>query len=66
MTFGHGIHFCLGAPLARLESEIAATRLAERLPQIRLQGRRARMARFADPARREGLPVVRMISTTSP
>src|SRR5918993_1301529 len=38
MTFGHGIHFCLGAPLARLESEIAATRLAERLPQIRLQG----------------------------
>ena len=38
MTFGHGIHFCLGAPLARLESEIAATRLAERLPQIRLHG----------------------------
>ncbi|HZB55407.1 MAG TPA: cytochrome P450, partial [Reyranella sp.] len=38
MTFGHGIHFCLGAPLARLESEIAAIRLAERLPQIRLKG----------------------------
>ena len=38
MTFGHGIHFCLGAPLARLESEIAATRLAERLPQIHLKG----------------------------
>ena len=38
MTFGHGIHFCLGAPLARLESEIAAMRLAERLPQIRLKG----------------------------
>ena len=38
MTFGHGIHFCLGAPLARLESEIAATRLAERLPRIRLEG----------------------------
>jgi cytochrome P450 len=37
MTFGHGIHFCLGAPLARLESEIAATRLAERLPHICLK-----------------------------
>jgi len=36
MTFGHGIHFCLGAPLARLEAEIAATRLSERLPSIRL------------------------------
>src|SRR5215813_11014648 len=38
MTFGHGIHFCLGAPLARLEAEIAAIRLAERLPRIRLRG----------------------------
>ena len=36
ITFGHGIHFCLGAPLARLESRIAAVRLAERLPDIRL------------------------------
>jgi cytochrome P450 len=36
MTFGHGIHFCLGAPLARLEAQIAAIRLAERLPRIRL------------------------------
>jgi len=23
MTFGHGIHYCMGAPLARLEAEIA-------------------------------------------
>ena len=38
LAFGYGIHFCLGAPLARLESEIAATRLAERLPRIRLKG----------------------------
>src|SRR5947207_11486042 len=35
MTFGYGIHFCLGAPLARLESPIAALRLAERLPGLR-------------------------------
>ena len=38
MTFGHGIHFCLGAPLARLEARIAALRLSERLPSIRLSG----------------------------
>ena len=36
LTFGHGIHFCLGAPLARLEAQIAALRLAERFPDIRL------------------------------
>jgi cytochrome P450 len=36
LTFGHGIHFCLGAPLARLEAQIAAVRLGARFPGIRL------------------------------
>ncbi len=35
-AFGRGIHTCLGAPLARLESRVAAQRLLERLPGLRL------------------------------
>jgi len=34
--FGSGIHYCLGAPLARLESSMAFQVLFERLPNIRL------------------------------
>src|SRR5216684_4407578 len=35
IAFGHGIHFCLGAPLARLEAKIALIMLLERFHEIK-------------------------------
>jgi cytochrome P450 len=36
LGFGHGIHFCLGAPLARLEGRLAVGGLIDRFPDMRL------------------------------
>ncbi|MDX2243716.1 MAG: cytochrome P450 [Leptolyngbyaceae cyanobacterium bins.302] len=36
LAFGNGIHFCLGAPLARLEAEIGLRAILERLPNLRI------------------------------
>jgi len=36
VAFGNGIHYCVGAPLARLEGAIAFTTLVQRLPNLAL------------------------------
>lgn len=36
LALGHGIHYCLGAPLARMETEIALAALLERFPRLEL------------------------------
>ncbi|MER6380227.1 cytochrome P450 [Streptomyces sp. NPDC001250] len=36
LALGHGIHYCLGAPLARAETEIALAALLERFPELAL------------------------------
>ncbi len=44
ISFGAGIHYCVGAPLARLEMQTALRVLFERLPQLQLDG----TARYRD------------------
>jgi cytochrome P450 len=46
LSFGGGIHYCLGAPLARLEAQVAFPALLARFPRLALAGQ---------PVRREGL-----------
>jgi cytochrome P450 len=38
LAFGHGVHFCLGAPLARLEARVALSAVTARFPQAKLAG----------------------------
>jgi cytochrome P450 len=37
-SFGYGVHLCLGAPVARLQGQIALRLILEKLPNLRLNG----------------------------
>jgi unspecific monooxygenase len=51
VSFGAGIHFCIGAPLARLELQVSLKALFERLPKLGL----AEAPRFRDTYHFHGL-----------
>jgi cytochrome P450 len=44
LTFGYGIHYCLGAALARLEGRVALDELLSRFPEWEVDMDRARLA----------------------
>lgn len=56
LSFGRGVHFCLGAPLARLETRIALEELVARRPGLHLVGEPGHIPHFVFRAL-SGLPV---------
>jgi cytochrome P450 len=36
LAFGHGAHFCIGAPLARLETKVALEEILDRVAELRI------------------------------
>jgi cytochrome P450 len=60
LAFGHGIHYCLGAPLARLEAEAAIGTLLRRFPAMHLEVPAAELgwSRSAFVHRLDTLPLV--------
>jgi len=57
-SFGAGLHFCVGAPLARLELQLALPRLFERCPNLRL----AAPPTYADVYHFHGLADLRVLT----
>ena len=51
LAFAHSVHYCLGAPLARLEAQEALTALLERFPKLTLGADTESLARRVNPTR---------------
>jgi cytochrome P450 len=57
LSFGYGIHFCLGAALARLEGRVALDEVLRRFPEWEVDWENAKMARTSTVRGWESLPV---------
>lgn len=57
ITFGHGIHYCIGAHLARLEGKIAFTEIYRRWPELRVDLDGVRYVHMANVAGPSSVPV---------
>jgi cytochrome P450 len=57
LSFGYGIHFCLGAALARLEGRVALDEVLERFPEWEVDAEHAVQARTSSVRGWESLPV---------
>jgi cytochrome P450 len=58
LTFGYGIHYCLGAALARLEGRIALDEVFNRFPEWEVDSDRAKLAPTSTVRGWETLPVI--------
>jgi cytochrome P450 len=57
LSFGYGIHFCLGAALARLEGRVALEEVLKRFPEWEVEKDKAVQARTSTVRGWESLPV---------
>lgn len=57
LSFGHGIHYCIGAHLARLEARVTFAEIYRRWPNLQVQLDRIQYARMANVAGPSSIPV---------